>query len=173
MRQRIFGKTNFLEMKTNRITVLLVLIATVSTTWAQCESIVIDDHNYPGLCVSNVISWLNMPRNEWTEEMGKFDFTDSGYVEGNLYYSTGDKHLDRGVRYIVERSFGLIKLQNIPSDEKSVGFFNDLISEIEPYFVEKKEGDISYFRFSYLDGFAYEFAVIETNQMDIIFCRKL
>lgn len=133
---------------------------------SQCKDITINNRIYPEVCVANVIKWINMSRSEWHIEMKKFDFSKNGDCEGSPCYYTGSELNGSGVLYSISKGFGRLEINNIPLETKK-SIFQNIINEIEPYF-SNKIGNWNYFRFKYTDDKTYEFALNESNNMDLL-----
>ena len=158
-----------INMKTFITTIILFFSYSM---YSQCPDEYISKMKYPGICVENIIRMYKMSRESWEKEMKTYRFIDQGIDEqGATYYSTGSLHSNEGIQLIVAKDFGLMKVENIPSTSKTL-IFNSIISELEPFFKEKTK-NWSYFEFKYTDGNVYQFAVLLSPTMDLIFLKKV
>lgn len=156
-----------------KISILILFIFLLTTKgYGQCQNQNIEYKTYPGICVDNAIKWLNMIRYDWNIEMKKYDFSKTGFGEqGEPYFSSSDEHWDIGVQLIIAKDFGLLQIKNIPISDSKKNMFQGIINELEPYY-NRREGNWNYFTFKYTDGVSYQFAINQSNTMDLIFVTK-
>ena len=98
--------------------------------------------------------------------MKNYNFSSIGNCKGSPCYYTGSELNGSGVLYAITKEFGLLRIENIPLETKK-SIFENIISELEPYFSHKK-GNWNYFRFKYTDDKTYEFALSENSNMDLL-----
>ena len=153
------------------ITILICLFTFKANS--QCQDQNFEYKKYPGICVENAVKWYNMSRTNWTTEMQKFDFSDTGFKEGGApFFSTSSDHSDIGIQLVISKDFGLLEISNMPIGDFKKDIFKNIIDELEPYF-NRKSGDMNIFKFKYTDNNTYEIGITQTRMVDLIFMRKL
>ena len=152
------------------ITILICLFTFKANS--QCQDQTFGYKKYPGTCVENAIKWFNMSRANWTTEMQKYDFGNTGFSEGSPFFSSSDTHWDLGVQLVITKGFDMLQIENMPIGDSKKDIFQNIIGELEPFFT-RKNGNWNYFRFKYTDNMTYEFAVNQGRTMDLIWIKKI
>ena len=136
------------------ITILICLFTFKANS--QCQDQNFEYKKYPGICVENAVKWYNMSRTNWTTEMQKFDFSDTGFKEGGApFFSTSSDHSDIGIQLVISKDFGLLEISNMPIGDFKKDIFKTLalmgdktgpvigIVQITEHLSEKKLAKIS------------------------------
>lgn len=157
--------------KISSITILILLFT--FKVKGQCQDHNFANKRYPGTCVYNAIKWFNMSSENWTTDMKKWDFGNTGFSEEGLpFFSSSNTHWDIGVQLIITKGSDRLEIINMPISDYKKDVFQNIIKELSPFFSEKNEV-WNFFTIKYTDNITYEFAVHQDGKMDLIRIKKI
>jgi hypothetical protein len=152
---------------------LFVVFYPSTNSFSQCSNFVYEDKKYPGMCVESIIKMVNDSQNSWDYSMGRFDFEDNGFERGAPYYSMGNFMTGKSVNLTITKEFDLLKIENVvDGNATKLNIFLLIIMEIDDYFVRSSDG-WNFFIFRYTDGELYEFCLNQSEDIDLLWVRKL
>ncbi len=123
-------------------------------------------YKLPKPSLKNMIYLFNISSRQFDKELDMLDLEQKGYMENCRYFSTKYEPL-KGYFTITRCPSGLMTFEW--SAFKSPGFLNDIIYDLEDYYLGKEESmDVYGFK---LDGKNYEFSIGRTPEIEIIFLR--
>lgn len=159
------------KMKKNSSILIFTFLLSLYS-YGQCNDMSIKTYEYPGICVSNAIKWFNMSRSEWSTEMKKYDFSKTGFNQGAPYFSSGSDVNDDGVMYVITKEFNMLEIANMPINDYKKNIFENIINELESYH-HRKNDNLNFFRFKYIDNKVYEFAISQDNDYEVIWVKVI